>query len=146
MPARAGGVRLSRYSGKPCNRGLEHPISPVSGNPDGDVTLVEFFDYRCGYCKRSLKPVMDLLKSDGKLRIVWKEFPVLGPVSRFAARLRRDMADPSIKAYLDETRRLANALGITTRAGANLWLRPLCVRRRRSRRRRGRWWPAGEDC
>lgn len=62
-----------------------HPMSPVSGNPEGDVTLVEFFDYQCGYCKRSLEPVMDLLKSDPGLRIVWKDFPVLGPVSTFAA-------------------------------------------------------------
>ena len=61
-------------------------MSPVSGNPNGDITLVEFFDYQCGYCKRSLQPVKDLLESDGQLRIVWKEFPILGPVSRFAAR------------------------------------------------------------
>ena len=62
-----------------------HPMSPVSGNPDGDVTLVEFFDYQCGYCKRSLQPVMDLLESDPELRVVWKDFPVLGQVSTFAA-------------------------------------------------------------
>ena len=62
-----------------------HPMSPVSGNPDGDVTLVEFFDYQCGYCKRSLEPVMDLLESDPELRVVWKDFPVLGQVSTFAA-------------------------------------------------------------
>ena len=43
---------------------VDHPMSPVSGNPDGDVTLVEFFDYQCGYCKRSLEPVMDLLETD----------------------------------------------------------------------------------
>ena len=63
----------------------DHPMSPVSGNPDGDVTLVEFFDYQCGYCKRSLEPVMDLLESDPGLRVVWKDFPVLGQVSTFAA-------------------------------------------------------------
>ena len=63
-----------------------HPMSPVSGNPKGDVTLVEFFDYQCGYCKQSLKPVRDLLETDRQLRVVWKEFPILGPVSRFAAR------------------------------------------------------------
>ena len=132
-----------------------HPMSPVSGNPNGDVTLVEFFDYQCGFCKRSLKPVMDLLETDKRLRIVWKEFPILGPVSRFAARaamasvkqglylefhvavmgsrgrlteqrvmdiagdvgldvqrLRRDMEDPDIEGYLDETIRLARTLGI----------------------------------
>src|SRR5262245_53900239 len=50
----------------------------VVGNPQGDVTLVEFFDYNCGYCKRALADLMDLLKDDGKLRVVLKEFPVLG--------------------------------------------------------------------
>ena len=135
---------------------FSHPMSPASGNPKGDVTLVEFFDYQCGYCKRSLKPMKDLLASDGKLRVVWKEFPILGPVSRFAARaamaadrqgryldfhvavmgapaklteasviatagrlgldverLRRDMRDPAIENYLDETMGLARKLGIT---------------------------------
>ena len=62
-----------------------HPMSPVSGNPEGDVTLVEFFDYQCGYCKRSLESVVDLMESDPGLRIVWKDFPVLGQVSTFAA-------------------------------------------------------------
>ena len=65
---------------------LGHPLSPVSGNPGGDVTVVEFFDYLCGFCKRSLKPVVDLLESDARVRVVWKELPVLGPVSDFAAR------------------------------------------------------------
>ena len=65
-----------------------HPMSPASGNLAGDVTVVEFFDYQCGYCKRSLRPVMDLLAADGQVRVVWKEFPILGPVSRFAARAR----------------------------------------------------------
>ena len=64
----------------------DHSLSPVSGNPVGGITLVEFFDYQCGYCKRSLEPVMELLQSEGELRIVWKELPVLGPVPRYAAR------------------------------------------------------------
>ena len=55
-----------------------HPMTPVSGNPAGDVTIVEFFDYQCGYCKRSLKPVVELLETDSKVRIVWKEYPILG--------------------------------------------------------------------
>ena len=134
---------------------FSHPMSSVSGNPKGDVTLVEFFDYQCGYCKRSLKPMKDLLASNRELRVVWKEFPILGPVSRFAARaamatdkqgryrdfhvavmgapgklteasviaaagrlgldverLRRDMQDPAIENYLDETIGLARKLGI----------------------------------
>ena len=60
-------------------------MSPASGNARGDVTLVEFFSNQYGYCKRSLGPVMELLRSDAKLRVVWKELPVLGLVSRFAA-------------------------------------------------------------
>ncbi|MBO0752622.1 MAG: DsbA family protein [Bradyrhizobiaceae bacterium] len=59
----------------------------VLGNPNGNVTLVEFFDYNCGYCKRALADMMDLLKTDPKLRIVLKEFPVLGPGSVEAARV-----------------------------------------------------------
>jgi len=58
----------------------------VLGNPKGDVTLVEFFDYRCPYCKQ-IEPSLDaLIKEDGKLRVVYKEFPILGPPSVFASR------------------------------------------------------------
>jgi len=60
-------------------------LSPVGGNVDGDVTVVEFFDYRCGYCKRVHDTVMDTIKSDGKVRLVYKEFPILGPDSVVAA-------------------------------------------------------------
>ena len=63
-----------------------HPMSPVSGNAGGDVTVVEFFDYQCGYCKRALPVMEDLLQTDTNVRVVWKEFPILGPVSVFAAR------------------------------------------------------------
>lgn len=63
-----------------------HPMTPVSGNSTGDVTVVEFFDYQCGYCKRSLASIVDLLNSDKNVRVVWKELPILGPASRFAAR------------------------------------------------------------
>ncbi len=62
------------------------PRDPVLGNPDGDVTLVEFFDYQCGYCKRMLEPMLDVARLDGGLRLVMKEFPILGPVSTTAAR------------------------------------------------------------
>lgn len=62
------------------------PEDPVGGNPNGDVTIVEFFDYRCGYCKRVAPVVDDALAKDKKIRIVYKEFPVLGPNSVLAAR------------------------------------------------------------
>lgn len=58
----------------------------VIGNPKGDVTLVEFFDYRCGYCKQAQPIVMELIKADPKLRVVLKEFPILGPDSLVASR------------------------------------------------------------
>jgi protein-disulfide isomerase len=57
------------------------------GNPSGDVTLVEFFDYNCGYCKRALADLKGLAKRDPKLRIVLKDFPVLGPESLAASKV-----------------------------------------------------------
>ena len=57
-----------------------------AGNPDGDVTVVEYFDYNCGYCKASLPIVADLLKSDPKVRVVYRDFPILAVSSRDAAR------------------------------------------------------------
>jgi protein-disulfide isomerase len=62
------------------------PESPISGDKNGDVTVVEFFDYRCGVCKR-VHPIVDtLMKGDRKLRRVYKDWPILGPDSVFAAR------------------------------------------------------------
>jgi protein-disulfide isomerase len=61
------------------------PATPVGGNPDGNVTVVEFFDYRCPYCKQVEPSLESMLKQDGKLRLVYKEFPILGPVSVTAA-------------------------------------------------------------
>ncbi len=63
------------------------PTSPVLGNPSGDVTVVEFFDYRCPYCKRAAPVVDQLVKEDGRIRRVMKEFPILGPESLFASRV-----------------------------------------------------------
>ncbi|MEO5337278.1 MAG: DsbA family protein [Magnetospirillum sp. WYHS-4] len=62
------------------------PDSPEAGNPKGDVTIVEFFDYNCGYCKRVVAMLQDYLKEDPKIRLVFKEYPVLGPASLVAAR------------------------------------------------------------
>jgi len=64
---------------------FDDPMTPVSGNPEGDVTVVEFFDYQCGYCKRMLPAMMSVMENDPNVRIVWKELPILGEVSRFAA-------------------------------------------------------------
>jgi protein-disulfide isomerase len=64
---------------------FDDPATPVGGNPQGDVTIVEFFDYRCPYCKQVLPSLQTLLKEDRKLRFVYKEMPVLGPQSVTAA-------------------------------------------------------------
>ncbi len=63
-----------------------NPDDFVAGNPKGDVTIVEFFDYQCGYCKRSFEPLMAFVKKDGNIRLVLKEFPILGPVSLEASK------------------------------------------------------------
>lgn len=60
--------------------------SHVRGNPDGDVTLVEFLDYRCGFCKRAHSKIVDLVEADGNIRYVVKEFPILGPQSVMASK------------------------------------------------------------
>lgn len=65
---------------------LNDPSSPVSGNPKGDVTLVEFFDYRCGYCKRAAGAVTQLQKEDPRVRIIYKDFPILGEPSELATK------------------------------------------------------------
>lgn len=64
----------------------ENPKTPEMGNPKGDVIIVEFFDYQCGYCKRVFPSFMNVMESDQNVRVLWKELPILGPVSRFAAR------------------------------------------------------------
>ncbi|HEX3883011.1 MAG TPA: DsbA family protein [Stellaceae bacterium] len=65
---------------------FDDPTSPVAGNAHGDVTMVEFFDYRCPYCKQVEPALEKVIAGDQKLRFVYKEFPVLGPASKTAAR------------------------------------------------------------
>ena len=60
--------------------------SYVGGNPEGDITVVEFIDYRCGYCKKAHAEVMDLVNGDGNIRYIVKEFPILSEESATAAR------------------------------------------------------------
>jgi protein-disulfide isomerase len=73
------------------------PRQATIGDPHGDVTLVEFFDYNCGYCKRALNDTRALLRDDPHLKIVLKEFPILGPGSTAAARvaIAARMQDPA---------------------------------------------------
>ncbi len=136
------------------------PRQVTIGNPQGDVTVVEFFDYNCGYCKRAMSDMLELLKGDAKVRFVLKEFPVLGEPSVHAAqvsaavrmqdktggkkylefhqklltgrgqvdkaralaaakeagfdvaRIERDMAGEEVKATLEESFKIAEALGL----------------------------------
>ena len=62
------------------------PTDFVLGNPNGDITVVEFFDYNCPYCKRAFSEVMELVKSDSNIKMVFKEFPILGEGSVSAAK------------------------------------------------------------
>ncbi|MCB9982764.1 MAG: DsbA family protein [Rhodospirillales bacterium] len=64
---------------------LTRADAPSVGNPNADVTVVEFFDYNCGYCKRALPDIQATIKDDENLRVVFKEMPILGPTSKTAA-------------------------------------------------------------
>ena len=131
------------------------PLSFSAGNPNGDVTVVEFFDYNCGFCRRALPDLVKLIDSDDKVKVVFKELPIFGEESEAAAKaalaagkqgkyfemhqklyadpgkadkdkalraaaelgldvpqLEKDMEDPSIQQALDETKDLAQKLGL----------------------------------
>jgi protein-disulfide isomerase len=89
------------------------PRGELLGNKNGDVTFVEFFDYNCGYCKRAMIDMLDLMKSDSKLKVVLKEFPVLGQGSVEAAQVAVAvrMQDPGGKKYLEFHQRLLGGRG-----------------------------------
>jgi len=89
------------------------PDQVVLGNPRGDVTFVEFFDYNCGYCKRAMADMLTLMQTDPKLRVVLKEFPVLGPGSVEAARvaIAVRMQDKTGKKYLEFHQKLLGGRG-----------------------------------
>jgi len=101
----------------------------VGGNPDGDITLVEFLDYRCGYCRRAMPEVAALLESDGNIRLIVKELPILGEASvlssRFAVATKQIAGDAAYKQVHDalmefsgepseiSLRRLAEGFGLS---------------------------------
>ncbi len=96
------------------------PRQVVLGNPQGDVTMVEFFDYNCGYCKHALADMLELLKTDPKLRVVLKEFPVLGDASVEAATVAAAvrMQDESGGKYLQFHQKLLGGRGQADRVRA----------------------------
>jgi protein-disulfide isomerase len=96
------------------------PLQVTLGNPQGDVTFVEFFDYNCGYCKRALTDMMTLMEKDPKLKVVLKEFPVLGPGSIEAAKVAVAvrMQDKTGKKYLEFHQKLMMGRGQADKARA----------------------------
>jgi protein-disulfide isomerase len=96
------------------------PRHVVIGNPQGDVTFVEFFDYNCGYCKRAMGDMLTLMKEDAKLKVVLKEFPVLGQGSVEAARVAVAvrMQDKTGKKYLEFHQKLLGSRGQADKARA----------------------------
>src|SRR5215510_7424493 len=96
------------------------PRGVTIGNKDGDVTFVEFFDYNCGYCKRAMADMMELMKADPKLKVVLKEFPVLsqGSVEAAQVAVAVRMQDPTGKKYLDFHQKLLGGRGAADKARA----------------------------
>ncbi|PKP70023.1 MAG: disulfide bond formation protein DsbA [Alphaproteobacteria bacterium HGW-Alphaproteobacteria-4] len=88
----------------------------VGGNPDGDVTVVEFMDYRCTYCRQAHPEVEELIKSDGNIRFIVKEFPILGPDSDLSSRFAIAMLQISGDAVYKQ----AHDRLITLRGSANV--------------------------
>jgi protein-disulfide isomerase len=66
---------------------LRDPEIPVAGNADGDITIVEYFDYQCPYCRKIAPELRQVVQDDGKVRLVLKDWPILGPISVVASRL-----------------------------------------------------------
>jgi protein-disulfide isomerase len=96
----------------------ESPSNVVLGNPKGNVTIVEFFDYNCGYCKRAFPDMMTLLDQDPNLRFILKEFPVLGPGSVEAAQVAAAVHRVAPMKYLDFHKRLITVRGEVNKAKA----------------------------
>jgi protein-disulfide isomerase len=94
---------------------LRSPDSPVGGNPAGDVTVVEFFDYRCPHCRRMASVIKTLLAEDGGVRLVYKEMPILGEESVLAARAA--LAARAQGQYAGAHERLMAEAGPFTREG-----------------------------
>lgn len=88
--------------------------SYVGGNPDGDITIVEFMDYRCGYCKRAFPEVEALVSHDGNIRVVVKEYPILGEQSvlaaRFAIAVKQTSGDEAYKLVHDTLMNMRGAI------------------------------------
>jgi len=107
------------------------PDRIVLGNPDGDVTLVEMFDYNCGYCRQALPDLVTLLEEDKNLRVILKEFPILSPGSVEAARVAVQVSEAKVD-YLSFHQALFTSPGkvdkaVALKAAADLGLNPITL-------------------
>lgn len=119
---------------------FDDPSAWVGGNPDGDITIVEFIDYRCSYCRKAHAEVAELIKSDGNIRFIVKDYPILGDESvvaaRFAIAARQIAGDAVYKSAHDalitlrgemtneNLGRLATSLGLDPAAMAERMMAP----------------------
>jgi protein-disulfide isomerase len=86
--ALAAGPAAARAQGEPSVASvLRDPDNPVFGNPDGDITVVEWFDFNCPYCRKIEPELRQVVQDDGKIKLVMKDWPILGPVSVTASRM-----------------------------------------------------------
>ncbi len=95
---------------------INDPDSPIGGNPNGDVTVVEFFDYRCGYCKQVYPSVMKSINADKNVRYVFKEFPILGPESVTASKVALAVSRIDATKYKPFHNALMSARGSLTKS------------------------------
>lgn len=96
---------------------LRDADNPVLGNPQGDITIVEYFDYQCPYCKKVSPDLAKVVKDDGKIRLVLKDWPILGEPSKYAARLA--LAAKFQNKYQVAHEALIGRTGRLTEAGAD---------------------------
>ena len=80
-------IEVAFAQGVDANAILNDPEAPVSGNPKGDVTIVAFLDYNCPFCKKAEPDLLRLVKADGRIRLVHKDWPILGDASVYGAQL-----------------------------------------------------------
>jgi protein-disulfide isomerase len=92
------------------------PNADIAGNPNGDITVVEFFDYNCGYCKRGLHDIVKLVETDPKVRVVFKELPILSKGSEEASRVA--IAAGKQGKYWEVHRAMLEAKGVMNEANA----------------------------
>ena len=104
---------------------LRDPDIPVIGNPKGDITIVEWFDYNCPYCRKLAPELRQVVQDDGKVRLVLKDWPILGPVSKVAARMAlaakyQDKFDAAHEAMISVNSRITEPRSAELLSGAGL--------------------------